>query len=75
MCLEHGLVFFSGCQSDLVVAGAEVQFGEPGRAVKFVQEFFDDRYRVFGDQCEGVEVRVIDAQAPCPIFFLDQNDR
>jgi hypothetical protein len=73
--LEGSLILLSWCQSDLVVASAEIHFGEPGGAGELVQQLVDDWHRILAYHRHRIESAIIHVQAPGAIFLLDQNGR
>ena len=72
MCTESRLVNVTFLNSDLVVPGTEVQFGEVTRPMKFVQELVNDRDRIFVFDCDVVKGAVIHAKPPHSICLLNE---
>lgn len=73
MCAKgrFGDVFESN--TDLVVAGLEVQLREDGCFVQFIQEFINDWYGKFIGNGRLIKSAVVDAKSPAPVLADQEN--
>lgn len=75
VCLKCSFVLLSFCQSDLVIAGAQIELGEPTRPCQFVQNILNYWHGVLADDSHRIQSPVIDTHAPGTVLLLDQNNR
>jgi hypothetical protein len=74
MCAERGFGDVVGVHPHLVVAGAEVEFGE-GRPAELVQQLLFHRDQEFVLDRHRVVCLVVDTKAPRPVGLLDEEHR
>jgi hypothetical protein len=74
MCSECRLVNVVRVHVHLMIAVAEVKLGENPRATELVQQFIDHQDWELVFHRIVVQLAVVDAETPCAIMFLDQQD-
>jgi hypothetical protein len=75
VCAERGLGDVLDAHLDLMVAGAEIQFGEEASAVELIEEFIDHGNQVRVLDRDRVQGTIVDAEALGAISFPHEQHR
>jgi len=72
---KGGLVYVGRGDTDLMVAGTEVDLGENGGTMKFIEKLVYGGYGEAVADGDGVEATIVNTKAPCTIFFSNYKHR